>query len=383
MHLKLEQPSGIDLISTDTRPIKATKLALDIIKANEIAFENSKTGKVTAVVAILKVFGDKFTNSRNANPEKLLNKPNKWLNSKKKHLNRSIKDLKGLNEPLTDASKRLLVKQKTIRVLLDTGSSGDLLFIRKGTQKYIPTMKRAVPQSWGTSNGTFQTKRVGVIDISFMEYSASKSVKLTPDIVEYEVGAQAPLYDLIIGKQTLHDIGAVLDFKEKTITIGSILLPMRNIINLQIKPSVTRALKHNTFQAQEPISTQKATKRVIEILDAKYDKANLPEIVKDTCPHLTPSQRDKLLSLLLNFESLFDGTLGDWNRPPVSIELKDGAKPYHGRPYPIPQIHKATLMKEINRIMGIGVLKRQPSSHWASPTFIIPKKDMTVCTIPA
>jgi hypothetical protein len=65
-----------------------------------------------------------------------------------------------------------------------------------------------------------------------------------------------------------------------------------------------------------------------------------------------------LLSLLLDFESLFDGTLGDWNRPPVSIEMKDGAKPYHGRPYPIPQIHKATLMKEINRLMGIGELKR-------------------------
>ena len=57
---KLEQPSGIDLKSTDTCPIKATKLVLDIIKANEIAIENAKTGKVTAVVAILKVFGDKF-----------------------------------------------------------------------------------------------------------------------------------------------------------------------------------------------------------------------------------------------------------------------------------------------------------------------------------
>jgi hypothetical protein len=97
----------------------------------------------------------------------MLNKPNKWLNSKKKHLNRSKKHLKGLNEPLTDASKRLLVKQKTIRVFLDTGSSGDLLFIRKGSQKYIPTMKRAVPQSWGTSNGTFQTKRMGVIHILY------------------------------------------------------------------------------------------------------------------------------------------------------------------------------------------------------------------------
>ncbi len=45
------------LISTDTHPNKSTKLALDTIRANEIAIENSKTGKVTAVVAILKVFG--------------------------------------------------------------------------------------------------------------------------------------------------------------------------------------------------------------------------------------------------------------------------------------------------------------------------------------
>ena len=70
---KLEQPSGIDLKSTDTHLIKATKLALEIIRANEIAIKNSKTGKVTVVVAILKVFGDK-SNSRNS---KLLIKPNK------------------------------------------------------------------------------------------------------------------------------------------------------------------------------------------------------------------------------------------------------------------------------------------------------------------
>ena len=56
-HLKLIQPLGIHLKSTDTRPIKATKLALDTIRANEIAIKNSKTGKVTAVVAILTFLG--------------------------------------------------------------------------------------------------------------------------------------------------------------------------------------------------------------------------------------------------------------------------------------------------------------------------------------
>jgi hypothetical protein len=43
--------------------------------------------------------------------------------------------------------------------------------------------------------------------------------------------------------------------------------------------------------------------------------------------------------------------------------MKEGAKPYHGRPYPIAQIHIATLMEEINRLESIGVLKRQSSSQ--------------------
>jgi len=98
--IKLEQPSSVQLNSTDTRPIKATKLALDTIRANEIAIENSKTGKVTAVVAILKVFGDNTCNSRSANPGKLLKKPNKRLYSKKKALNRPKKHLKRLRRSI-------------------------------------------------------------------------------------------------------------------------------------------------------------------------------------------------------------------------------------------------------------------------------------------
>ncbi len=140
----------------------------------------------------------------------------------------------------------------------------------------------------------------------------------------------------------MHNIGAVLDFKENTITIDSILLPMRNIVYLQLKTSVTRALRQNTCLAQETVSTHNATKGVIEILDAKYDKADLPAIVRDSCSCLTQSHQEKLLSLLLKYETLFDGTLGDWNQPLVSIELKEGGKPYHGRSYPVAQIHKYT-----------------------------------------
>ncbi len=201
--------------------------------------------------------------------------------------------------------------RKTIRVLLDTGSSGDLLFLEKGSTTCIPVVRRADLESWGTSNGTFQTKKVDNVETSFVDYSDSKRVHLKPDIVEYARNGLPPLYDLILGKQTLHDLGVVLDFKIKTIIIDEILLPMRNINNLQLKPSILRALKLNTCFSQEPASTRGATKRLVEILDAKYVKADLPVIVRDNCKHLNPSERESLLSLLLKFEQLLDGTLGD------------------------------------------------------------------------
>jgi hypothetical protein len=150
-------------------------------------------------------------------------------------------------------------------------------------------VKRVVPHSWGTSNGTFATDRVGDIEILFVEYSASKKVCLQPDIVEYCPGDQAPMYDLIIGKQTIYNLGVKLDFQEKTMKINMILLPMRNIVNLQLKPRITRAVRENACFAQEPISTHSITKRMVKILDAKYEKADLPAIIRENCSHLTAS----------------------------------------------------------------------------------------------
>ncbi len=129
-----------------------------------------------------------------------LNCTNLELNSKK-----TRSDCAKAPDP--SVSYGIKVKNKTIRVMLDSGSSGDLLFMKKGSCECISVVKRVVPQLWGTSNGTFVTDRVGNIEVSFVEYLASKKIHLQPDIVEYSPGDQAPMYDLIIGKQTMHDLG--------------------------------------------------------------------------------------------------------------------------------------------------------------------------------
>ena len=84
------------------------------------------------------------------------------------------------------------------------------------------------------------------------------------------------------------------------------------------------------------------------------------------------------MEVLTTFEIIFDGSLGDWKTSPVHFELKEGAKPYHGRPFPIPQIHRKTTKKEVERMVELGILKWEGESEWAFPSFIIPKTNLTV-----
>jgi hypothetical protein len=162
------------------------------------------------------------------------------------------------------------------------------------------------------------------------------------------------------------------------ITFDETILPMRDINKLQ-GSSMLRVLRHNHSLSMEPQSTQDATKRAMRILDGKYTKADLWLVVRDNCKHLKVDQQKKLLQLLTNYESLFDGTLGDWKTKQDSFQLKKGASLYHGQAFLVPKIHKDTLIKEVDRLVKLGILERRPASEWAGPSFIMPKKNLTVC----
>jgi len=60
------------------------------------------------------------------------------------------------------------------------------------------------------------------------------------------------------------------------------------------------------------------------------------------------------------------------------LNEKNGAKPYHGRPYPAQNTRKQTTIKELNRLCEVGVTEFQPASEWTSPSFIIPKNNQAV-----
>ena len=187
-------------------------------------------------------------------------------------------------------------------------------------------------------------------------------------------------YDLILGTETLSALGCILDFSTRTIQVDGITLPMNDVGHvLKHKSALDTNSVYSMYKnTEEPVSTHEETKRAVKILDAKYEKADLPTVVEENCSHLTDSERSTLLVLLQKYEELFDGTLGEWDTDPVHLELKKGSTPFRGRPFPVPQIHEATLKREVERLCSLGVIEKQRDSEWGSPTFILPKKEGTV-----
>jgi hypothetical protein len=113
-----------------------------------------------------------------------------------------------------------------VRVLLDSGSDSDLVFIGKDKPMLLPSSNRLVPQSWNTLNGMFQTKRKAEFELNFFEYSNRKRYIAEPDIVEYDKNDR-PQYDIILGVKTMKRYGIILDFKDKMITVDEVKLPMQ------------------------------------------------------------------------------------------------------------------------------------------------------------
>lgn len=111
-----------------------------------------------------------------------------------------------------------------------------------------------------------------------------------------------------------------------------------------------------------------------KILDAKYEKTSIDDVIREQV-HLNESQRSRLKIVLDKYDVLFDGGLGYYPHTKIHLEVEPDAKPYHCRPYPVPRMNQDAFKKKLNHLVDIGVLRRCDMTEWASPTFVVPKKD--------
>ena len=120
------------------------------------------------------------------------------------------------------------------------------------------------------------TKYEGNVHFSLPEFSDKKIINWRFNIFESEdLG-----YDMVIGRDIMTKLGMDLSFNRKTIVWEGIEIPMRDFNKLRKYQLSKLELKAFISEAKEPVVTQKATDRIIKILDAKYQKADLRAVVK-------------------------------------------------------------------------------------------------------
>ena len=224
--------------------------------------------------------------------------------------------------------------------------------------------------------GKFSTTQKHQVEFSMPEFSTDKTITWIVH-VDNRTDSTSTRYDMIIGSDLLIELGIMLDFEQKQMTWDKVTIPMKVHSFLSDRNNAQSVYEEALLTA----AVKSAEERHRVILDANYSKVDILQYVH-SLEHLNLKEQKQLIDVLQKYPALFQGGLGTCNVRPIHLELEEGVKPYHARPYAVPQAYEETTKKEFDRLVNIGVLKRDYNSPWAAASFIIPKKtgDVRVVT---
>jgi hypothetical protein len=215
-------------------------------------------------------------------------------------------------------------------VLLDTDCTKTLIKVNRLPPKYFEQNRKLNEKLWTTNSGNFVTKYHIQFTFSLIDFAPSREIEWLVAVDETDSHSR---YDMIIGRGLQYAIDMDILFSSQKLRWDGIEIPMRTTNSNLIDLDKINSNKHKVIDIFAIASP------TMKILDAKYEKAYLDAYL-NLSSHLDASQKSNLKSLLLKYEPLFDGSLGDWKTDPVDLQLKSGEMPFHLSPFPVPKIHE-------------------------------------------
>ena len=264
--------------------------------------------------------------------------------------------------------------RRLLKVLLDSGGAKTMIHERILPPGATPTLETR--STFRTIAGNFTSNRsVFLSNLVFPEFDKTRHV----DGVKGYVFGMPCKYDVILGRDCLQRWGIDLLFGKGQILWIDRCIPMKTNM-ASMKSELLQSLTDQTDELNE-LSFDKEFGDVYYLiekgqpmLDAKYEKVEIPTLVKFQT-HITETQRAKLQLILEKYPTLFDGQLGHYPHQQIHLEVEEGAVPKYSKPYPVPKMHEPLFKQELQHLMSIGVLRSCGMTEWALLTFIVPKKD--------
>ena len=230
--------------------------------------------------------------------------------------------------------------------MFDSGGSHTMTHSRCLPPGATPSLLQHGTTNFQTVAGLLASNRqVFLSDIKFPEFDKTKRISgATAHVFDSECK-----YDMIIGRDFLHKIGLNICFEKKEMRWLDSVVPMKTPSFWNTPLSYFWAL-----DVEEEETDDFDCFATTKILDAKYEKVEIPEVIAQQ-HHLSNHQQKLLQNILEKYNTLFDGGLGKYKQSKVHIDLDPTVPPKHFKPYPIPTIHLPTFKKELDHLVKIGV----------------------------
>lgn len=269
-------------------------------------------------------------------------------------------DVHAREQPPTDPCMEVTVKigDTQVRGLLDTGcttSAMDRQTVDKLGSDVALWAESALYRKADGSTG--MTTHRATAAIRLLDFSQTRVC-----MQDFRV-AKTLLYPIILGRDFMRDQKMILNFETGTIEWDGITVSMQTG-KLSARASAHAAVLQTDTECRAEIQVEYHAPTPLEDM-VERDELTLDEF-------------KSIMQLIREFETVFSGALGTIKRRPYVLPLRPDAEPVTCRPYPVPRAFYDAFRNEIQRLIDIGVLKRDPSSEWASPAFDIPTKDGSV-----
>src|SRR5210317_1152789 len=169
---------------------------------------------------------------------------------------------------------------KRMKILLDSGCGGTLIN-HKLIKKLKPTKNEKV--KWKTKSGTFKTNKK--CKVSFTLPALFENREIDWDCYVDESSNEASLYNMIIGRDLMHELGIDLCFSTAEIKWDNASIPMVPVEELQDQN--IDGLEQLLLYSQDHETTD--AERIQNIVESKYCPEDLRKIVDD-CKNLDSVQ---------------------------------------------------------------------------------------------
>jgi hypothetical protein len=244
--------------------------------------------------------------------------------------------------------------------LVDSGASASLVNKELVEMSDFNIKVQKKPTKWDTANGVFNTDGTVIIEnFNLPQFTRKRAITAS-----FHMYHKKPTdkYNVILGRTLLKDIGFDIHYSASQFVWDNAIIDMvpsghwtKEKIKSIAKSWNTKRVLNREGKSDETNDESNEELCLATILPANYKPVDIASVVEKQT-HLTVEEREKLHTMLLDFQTPFQGKRGNYNGEPIELELLPDAKPFYRKPFFNSQSISAT-HKRLNSKIRI---------HWAT-----------------